>query len=238
MDGAPNFEEKFFVPVLKKPLSDEEFGQLAGARNTLLQLRGTRPKPLTDTKIITSWNGLAIRGLADSGRILDRPQDIERAIQAANFLKAQLRDSNGHLLRNFAEGKASLSAYLDDYAFFINGLIALHQATGDDQWQTLAKELIDIQIDLFWDETDGGFFFTSKDHEELIARSKQSIDGVQPSGNAVSAANLVYLGTSLNDTHYSSLAQRTVEFAAGAMAKRPGIAPQMDITLALLADEK
>ncbi|MEZ6115315.1 MAG: thioredoxin domain-containing protein [Pirellulaceae bacterium] len=234
--GQPNFEDHYYVPQLGEPISDERFAAFAADRKKLFEIRNQRIKPVTDPKIITSWNGLAIKGLADSGRLLKRSGDIEQAIRAAEFIHSQLRESDGKLRRTYAEGQAKFNAYLDDYAFYVQGLIGLHQATQDARWLQLAHELTDIQIADFWDETNGGFYFTSNGHEQLIARSKQSIDGVQPSGNSVSAANLLYLAKQTKDDKYRTYARRTVEFVAAAMKKRPGLAAQMDISLAKLVE--
>ncbi len=134
-----------------------------------------------------------IRGLADAGRIFKKQAYTQAAVRSADFVLGKMRDTNGHLLRNFAGGKANRLGYLDDYAYFVDGLIALDEATGDPRWLKLADELTADQIALFWDERAGGFFYTSTEHEQLIARSKLPIDGVTPSGNSVSVTNLLYL---------------------------------------------
>ena len=105
--------------------------QLEPLRLKLKAQRDRRERPLTDTKILTSWNGLMIRGMADTGRILKQKKYLTAAERAADFLNTHLRDSKGRLLRTHRKGTSKLNAYLDDYAFYIDGLIALHQATGD-----------------------------------------------------------------------------------------------------------
>ena len=138
-----------------------------------------------------------IRGFADAGRLLDEPKHVQAAARAAEFVLKNLQTPQGRLQRSFAQGQAHLNAYLDDYAFLVDGLLALHEATGEERWLLAADELTKTQIKLFWDQELGGFFFTSDDHEELLARSKDPVDSAQPSGNAVSASNLVYLGRTL-----------------------------------------
>jgi uncharacterized protein YyaL (SSP411 family) len=130
-------------------------------------------------------------------------------------------------LHTYGAGQAKLNAYLDDYAFFVDGLIALHEATNEARWLKASQELTDKQVELFWDETEGGFYFTSSDHEELLARSKDPVDSVTPSGNAVAASNLVYLSRASSNPEYLDRARRTVEAFAGFIAQNPGAMPRM-----------
>jgi uncharacterized protein YyaL (SSP411 family) len=233
----PNFEGKFYYPQLSVNRDDAAVGQsmsvdaleaqLRPMRETLLARRAERKRPLTDTKILTSWNGLMIRGLADAGRLLDRPEAIQRAAKAADFVLDNLRDADGHLSRTYSAGRARLNAYLDDYAFLVDGLIGLHLATGDARWLEAAGSLTEKQIDLFWDDALGGFFFTSKDHEQLIVRGKQVHGGPRPSGAAVAASNLVYLATAWNRPAYLDRAQQTINSASRQLNRYPSETPRM-----------
>ena len=244
-DGEPNFEEEFYVLQFPRPMKElaaehelsvtELRERLKPLREKLLKARGERTRPLTDSKLLTSWNGLAIRGLADAGRLCQNPAYTEAGEQAANFLLENLRGENGQLLRTYSQGQATLNAYLDDYAFLIDGLIGLYQATGNEDWLVKANELMEIQIDLFWDETHGSFFYTAKDHEKLIVRSKQMIDSARPSGNSVSAANLLFLGEQLDKPDYLAKARQTAENTARLMSRIPAIAPRMSIVIEELA---
>ncbi len=117
-------------------------------------------------------------------------------------------------------------AYVDDYAFLVSGLIALHRATGDQRLLKLAKEITDKQIELFWDESDGGFFFTSKDHPSLIARVKDPVDSAVPAGTSVTAENLLYLARELNDDSYRERLQANAVVARSAAPPRPVAAPR------------
>ncbi len=203
LEHEPNFEEKSFAlqparsleEVAARHMLNREqcLARLTPVCDKLLTARGERIRPLTDTKILTSWNGLMIRGLADAGRQLEEPRYLEAAEQAAEFVLAKLRTSDGRLLRTYGEGQAKLNAYLDDYAFLTDGLLALHRATQDEQWLLAAEQLTDKQLELFWDEAGHGFFFTSDDHETLLARAKQWTDNVLPAGNSMSAGNLLQL---------------------------------------------
>ncbi len=238
--GEPNFEGRY-IPLLARPLAATAKGrkvseadlqrQLAPIRAKLLTARQQRKRPLTDTKILSGWNGLMIRGYADAGRVWKNPDYLAAAIKAADFVSQKLRTADGRLLRSYAGGTAKLPGYLDDYAFFIDGLVALHQATGDRKWLAAAGQLMDQQIELFWDDRAGGFFFTSTEHEELIARSKIPTDGATPSGNSVSAANLIYLAGALDKPAYLDRAEKTISAVAGLMQDSPLVAPQMAAAL-------
>ena len=237
MDDKPNFEQHFYVPQFNQPWAklalalekdaDKLEEELAPIRRKLLAAREQRIRPLTDTKIITSWNGLMIRGMADAGRILKRPQTIEAAARAAQFLLTHLRTAEGRLQRTYRSGSAKLNGYLDDYAFLANGLIALHQATGDASWLHEANQLTTKQIELFWDDDGGGFFFTSHDHESLIARAKDPHDGALPSGNSVAVENLIYLARALDNPAYLDQAEEAILFASITLQRLPAAAPRM-----------
>ena len=234
--AGPNFEQHS-VLLLPRPLADaakknklspaELAARLAPIRQKLLAVREKRQRPLTDTKVLASWNGLMIRGLADSGRLLEKQEYIDRAVRAAEFALEKLRTPDGRLRHAYTAGEAKLNAYLDDYAFLVDGLIALHQATGDARWLEAAGKLTETEIELFWDDAEGGFYFTSSDHEELLARSKDPVDSVMPSGNAVAADNLVYLARALDKPAYLDRARRTVAAFAGFLAQNPAAMPRM-----------
>ncbi len=245
IDDEPNFEERH-VLLLPRPLKETatelsiQPEQLRKEINTLgqrlLQRRGERERPLRDTKVITSWNGLMIRGLADAGRLLDEPRYVDAAARAARFVLDSLRTPEGRLLRTWRDGTAKLNAYLDDYTFFVDGLIALHEATGEQAWLTAADELTQKQIALFHDERFGGFFFTSNDHEALLARSKDPVDSALPSGNALAASNLVYLAHALDDNEYLAHARRTTDAFQSMMQTSPTLFPNMARAVAALAE--
>lgn len=200
-------------------LSESELiGLLKDGKAKLFTEREKRIKPGLDDKILTSWNGLMIRSLADGGRVLKKPEYTQAATRAAEFLIAKLHDtSNGHLLRTYRQGKSKLHAYLVDYAFLVEGLLALHQATGDKKWLTEAQKLTDEQISLYWDKTRHGFYFTSHNHEELLARTQNGFDSVLPSGNSTSVRNLVRLAKRTGDAKYRTYAQQTLEAFAPQM---------------------
>jgi uncharacterized protein len=174
-----------------------------------------------DDKIITAWNGLMIGALARGGAILHRDDYIRAAEKAATFVLQQMRSPNGELLRIYRMGHASIPGYLEDYAYLANGLLALHEATGSDQWLDAARTLCDQQIRLFWDEESKGFYFTSPVHQALIARTRNALDGALPSSNAVSVRNLVRLANVTRDEHYRKLARQTLDAFAPELGKAP-----------------
>jgi uncharacterized protein YyaL (SSP411 family) len=246
LDAEPNFEEDYYAPQLSKTpaelaeqtgLSTAELEEaLVPLRAKLLAARDQRERPLTDTKILTSWNGLMIRGYADAGRLLQNEAYINTASRAADFVLAELRTDDGRLQRTYGQGKSALNAYLDDYAFLADGLIALHRASGDEKWLKTAEELTTKQMELFWDEKDGGFYFTSGDHETLLARGRDPIDGVEPSGNSVSAGNLVYLGKTLDKPEHLERAKQTIDAAAALLQQAPHAVPRMCVAYQALLE--
>ncbi|HAA51802.1 MAG TPA: thioredoxin, partial [Planctomycetaceae bacterium] len=206
------------VPLEQSIVDTGQTARVAQMHQKLLATRIKRKPPLLDDKVLTSWNGLMIRSLADGGRVLKKPEYTRAATRAAEFLIAKLRDnSKGHLLRTYRQGQSKLHAYLVDYAFLAEGLLALHQATGDEKWLTEARKLTDEQISLYWDKTRHGFYFTSHNHEELLARTQNGFDSVLPSGNSTSVRNLVRLAKRTGDAKYRTYAQQTLEAFAPQM---------------------
>ena len=238
INEAPNFEREYYAPQLKQTLTqtateismDEQQleSKLKPIREKLFKQREKRTRPLLDTKILTAWNGLMIRGFADAGRILEKPAYTDIAIKAANDVLTKAVKPDGRVLRTYTDSQAAkLNGYLIDYACLIDGLIALHRSTGDNQWLDHAKRIQDKQIELFWDKPSGGFFNVSSDHETLIARSKQMSDRAMPSGNSVASANLVYLSQALPDPSYREKARQTVLSASATLENYGFLIPRM-----------
>ncbi|HEY2894831.1 MAG TPA: thioredoxin domain-containing protein [Pirellulales bacterium] len=245
LDGEANFEERY-IPLLsgtlaetakERKISETELDdRLRPLRRKLLDARSKRARPLTDTKVLAGWNGLAIRGFADCGRVFKNERYVTAASRAADFVLKSMRDSDGRLLRVYAGSQAKTLGYLDDYAFLVDGLIALHQATGEPRWLEAAGELTDRQLELFWDERVGGFFYTSKLHEQLIARSKLAADNVTPSGNSVAAANLLYLANALGKPEFQARAEKCVQAAAPILEENPAAAVELAVSVAALVE--
>jgi uncharacterized protein len=196
-----NFEGKNILNVNPsvEPPSDE-------SRRKLFQVRERRIKPDRDEKIITAWNGLMLASFAEAGVVLGRADYTDAAWRNADFVLHKLT-RNGLLLRTYKDGVAKFNAYLEDYAFFSEGLVTLYETTGEFRWLKKAIELTDRMIEEFWDDEGAGFFFTGKSHENLIVRSKDYFDNAIPAGNSVAANVLLRLAILTNNERYRNLAQ-------------------------------
>jgi uncharacterized protein YyaL (SSP411 family) len=199
---AGNFEGKNIPNITSRAEITET---LAASKRKLFELREQRVKPDRDEKILTAWNGLMLASFAEAGIVLNRPDYTDAARRNAEFVLSNLR-RDGSLLRTWKDGVAKFNAYLEDYAFLIEGLVTLYETTGDFRWLTEALTLTEIMIAEFWDDDAGGFFFTGKSHESLIVRSKDYFDNATPSGNSVAALVLLRLATLLNKESYRHLA--------------------------------
>jgi uncharacterized protein YyaL (SSP411 family) len=191
---------------LVQATQDELEARIASWRGKLKEARARRVPPGLDDKILTSWNGLMIASLAKGARVLDEPRFAEAAAKAADFVLANLR-RDGRLLRTHRRGQSRLTAFLDDYAFFIEGLLNLYEATFEERWLREAAALADVAREHHLDREGGGFFFTAHDGEALIARTKSAADGALPSGNAVHAMNLLRQAVLLDRREDRALAE-------------------------------
>jgi hypothetical protein len=248
--GEPNFEAKFHILVLPRPLemaarqhqlTEKELeAKLAPLRQRLFELRSKRERPFLDTKVLTSWNGQMIAGFAAAGQALQEPKYVQAASKAADFVLRNLRTREGRLLRTYgaAPGEkpaAKLNAYLDDYAYLVHGLLDLHDASGDKRWLDEARTLTDTMIQWHADKP-GGFFYTSNDHEKLFARAKDQYDGAQPSGNSMAARNLVRLWIKTSEEKYREQAEKSFKAFAATMKTSPTSMTTMAEALALYLD--
>jgi uncharacterized protein len=229
LDREANFEGSWHLHVFRSitdiavELSlDEADAQqhLDAARVTLLQERSRRIWPGRDEKILTSWNGLAIAGLAAASRTLAECRYAEAAHRAALFLREQCwRD--GRLLAVHKDGQSRFPAYLDDYASLAWGLLELVQARWDTGIFNWAVELTEVMLQHFSDADAGGFYFTADDGEALILRPKTFADDATPAGNGVAARLLVRLGYLLGETRYLDAAEKTLRAAHAAIDRYP-----------------
>ena len=220
LDREPNFEGRFhlhaFAPLDAVPLQQADLSRLwNSARAKLLAARNLRIWPARDEKILTSWNALLIKGLAVAGRVLNRPDLIDAASAAVDFIHRKLwRD--GRLLATYKDGRAHLSAYFDDYAFLADALLELLQS----RWRTsdlhFARELLEVLLSRF-EDAEGGFYFTASDHERLIHRSKTFGDDSMPAGNGVAASVLCRMGYLVGEPRYLNAAERALKAGSTAM---------------------
>jgi uncharacterized protein YyaL (SSP411 family) len=177
---------------LKIPVAELE-KKILSARSKLFEVRERRIHPHKDDKILTDWNGLMIAALAQGAQIFEDEIYEDAAKGAAQFVMEAMRDPDGRLLHRYREGEAGIAANLDDYAFFIWGLLELYEATFDAQYLKWALDLNANMLEHFWDHLGGGLFFTPDDGEKLLVRKKELYDGALPSGNAIAMSNLLRL---------------------------------------------
>ena len=174
-------------------------------REKLFTIRKDRIHPQKDDKILTDWNGLMISALAKSASVLNSELYKDSAIAATDFILNNLRSPDGGLFKRYRNGESGLNGLIEDYSFFIWGLIEMYQLTFDTQYLEIAIELSDYQIKNFWDNDNFGFYFTPLSGEELIVRSKESYDGAIPSGNSVAAYNFIRLGRIISSSKYEKI---------------------------------
>jgi len=194
---------------------------LAEMRKALYDARAKRVWPGLDDKRLTSWNALAISALAEAGAMLDRPDYLDAARECAEFVLDTLSDESGRLLRTYKDGDARLNAYLEDHAFLLEALLTLYEATFEPRWFERARALADETIARFGDPERGGFFSTSADHEELIARRKEIGDHPIPSGNSASALGLLRLAALTGEREYERQAEGVFALFADTATKHP-----------------
>ncbi len=195
------------------------------ARTQLDTTRRSRPGPLRDEKILAAWNGLMISAFARAGFVLGSPGEIARARRAAEFvLERMVRDDR--LLRTYGNGQASHDAYLDDYACVIAGCLDLYEASGELRWLEEALRL-DGVLEKHYEDPAGGFFLTSDDHEQLLAREKPSYDGAEPSANSVQAMNLLRLHELTTSDRFRERADRLFVAFGGGLGSRPAALSEM-----------
>ncbi len=222
LDGEPNFEGRWHLVARGdyEALSATDRQRLDQSRATLLALRNLRTWPGRDDKVLTSWNALAIHGLADAARVLERPDLAAAAAAALDYLRAyHWRD--GRLLATSRAGVARLPAYLDDYAMLIDAILALATVQFRAADLAFAVQLADALLERFEDQANGGFFFTAHDHEALIHRSRVFADDAMPAGNAIAAQVLLKLGCLLGEPRYLLAAERTLRAAWGPLSEQP-----------------
>jgi len=193
---------------------------LEEGRRKLLTEREKRIRPNRDEKILTSWNGLMISGFTDGFRSTGKEEYLQGAKEAAGFILEEMM-KDGHLMRVFSKGQCRGKGYSEDYAFIIQALIDLYEATFDIVWLRKAYDLNKEMIRQFWDESQGGFFFSGKENESLIAQSKHPYDNVLPSSNSVAVFNLVRLGYLTGEEALKKRAEQILHLFYGLLSEHP-----------------
>jgi uncharacterized protein len=217
---AGNFEGKS-IPHLAGGASEPKPDGLAEARQALYEARSERVRPGLDDKRLTAWNALMLGALAEVGAVLEREDYLDAARGCAELILRDLRDDAGRLLRTYKDGEGRLNAYLEDHAFLLEALLTLYEATFEPRWFEEARALADTTIARFGDPERGGFFSTSDDHEELIARRKEIGDHPIPSGNSAAALGLLRLEALSGERTYGEWAEGVLRLFAKAAPRQP-----------------
>ena len=214
------------VHELRKALDDD--------RAKLFAVRALRIPPAKDTKVLVAWNGMMIGPLAEGARILREPRYLKAAENASAFILDHMRQTDGRLFHGYKDGQAKINAFLDDYACLIDGLTRLFEVTGQPRWITSALELADVMIAEFADTERGGFFFTGRNHETLIARQKDVYDNATPSGNGMAATALLRLSALTGLSHFEDVGRETLQSLGTVLTQAPTAAGQSLIALDFL----
>jgi uncharacterized protein YyaL (SSP411 family) len=233
---APPVDGTFYV-LTRPEAAETTDARVAEVRQTLFTYRSKRSRPFLDDKVVTAWNGQMIAAYAVAGRVLGQPKYTETAAKAGTFLLTNLCGADGRLFRCYAApagqpARASVAAYLDDYACLIDGLLRLHDTTGETRWLKEARKLADVMIQLYGDEG-GGFCLTANDQENLFARTMPMQDAAQPSGNGVAVRDLLRLADKTGEAKYREIAARVLRTFMADLEQTPAAMP----TIALAVDE-
>ena len=204
---------------------------LANARRILYDARALRRPPMRDEKIITAWNGLMISAFAQAGWMLDEARYIALATRAARFVLEEMRADDGSLLRTYPAQKKGASSFLDDYAFMVEACLDLYQASGDLVWLKRAAALQSDQDLRYLDPGAGSYFLTPGDGEQLLVREKPTYDGAIPSGNSITANNLLRLHDLTGDAKWRDRAERLFVSLGALVARSPAAFPSLLVAL-------
>jgi len=203
------------------------------AKRGLYEVRSRRPPPLRDDKILASWNGLTLSAFARAAWVLGDATYRDVALTLAEFLTTRLRDAEGRMLRSFNEGRASTRGFLDDHAFVVQGLIDLFECTFAPRWLDLAVE-IQAQLDAHHHNPATGAYFTApSDGEPLITRHQPEYDGAEPSGNSVTACNLLRLAAYMDSDDLRERALGMFRAQSEAIERTPMTVPKLLVALEL-----
>jgi uncharacterized protein YyaL (SSP411 family) len=209
--------------------SEEEIAKvLAQSRQKLFAIRAQRARPHLDDKIIAAWNGLMISAFARAAQVLDDPRYLEVATRATNFLRSDLYDSSGKILyRSYRKGRSNIEGFADDYAFVVQGLLDLYEASFDIEWLKLAIELQQTQDRLFFDEKNGGYFSNSGRDKSVFVRMKDDNDGAEPAASSIAALNLLRLWQIYDNPKMAERAKKTIDAFSTILSQFPTGMPQM-----------
>jgi uncharacterized protein YyaL (SSP411 family) len=211
------------ILFLNEELSPEDLLLFEPIRKILLAHRTKRVHPFKDDKILTDWNGLMIASLARAGRVFRNQFFISSAERSAKFIIDNLLPSENKLLHRYREGNSSLDAHIDDYSFFVSGLIELYESTFNPTYLERAIKLTNHAISEFWDPEQGGFYFTGANSELILTRTKEYYDGAIPSGNSVFITNFLHLSRITGNIDYENRANQLLFSFSGSLDQVPYI---------------
>jgi len=228
---AGNFEGKNILHVQRSPAAvarvtglpiDRVEAIAARGRRILFEARSRRPAPALDDKVLTAWNGMALRAFALAAVVLDRDDYRATAVRCAEFVLRELRRADGELLRTWKDGRAGATlAFLEDYALLADGLLALYEATFEPRWLLEARALADTLLERFWDDEIRGFYDTSAAHETLVVRPRDTGDNATPCGSSAAADVLLRLALIFDEARYRERALAVLEAMAPFMQRYP-----------------
>ncbi len=239
LEGQPHFEGRYIPHIKDDPeeirketgLDKEAFeARISEIKQTLYIERQKKEPPFTDTKILTAWNGMMISAFAKAGLVLGEKKYIEAGKTAAEFILASLV-KDGILYRSFKDGNVRNNAYLDDYAFLVQGFIDLYEATGETKWLTNAIHYTEMMVELFEDKTTGGFFMTSAAHDKLPAREKPCLDNATPAPNAIAVLNLLRLHSFTDDKKLFEHAEKALTAFSKITVQNPAACSEIAMAL-------
>jgi uncharacterized protein YyaL (SSP411 family) len=210
--GAVATREGVKLEALRELLQD--------ARQILLEARKLREPPFRDEKILASWNGMAIRALAEAGGALNQPRFLEAAVSGLDFLLGSMREGD-RLRRSYKDGTARIDAFLEDYGGVGNAILSVYEATLEPRWLKEAAWITERVVDLFWDDNDGIFHDGPKDGEVLTVRARDLMDNATPSGNSLAVELLIRSAHLFGEEHHRDIANRVLDREAGLMARFP-----------------
>jgi hypothetical protein len=206
-------EDQGIRPQQLKPLLSE-------CRTKLLSHRAQRAAPFRDEKVLTSWNGMVLRALAEAGAVLDRPDYLTAAREGCAFILDRMRPE-GRLLHTHKDGTSKIDGFLEDYGAVGNALLSLHSATLEARWLNEARWTVERMLTLFWDEGDGLFWDTAVDGEQLVIRPRDITDNATPSGNSLAVELLLRAGHTIGERSWIDKAKRVIDRELGAMERFP-----------------
>src|SRR3984893_3475050 len=216
-----NWEEKNIINRSKmaERANDETERDLAAARTLWLQAREHRVRPGWDDKVLADWNGLMISAMSNAGVCCERPQWIDTARRAFDFVRGEMTGADGRLLHGWRAGRARHPANVDDYANLCRAALALHEATGEEGFLSQARNWVAVLDRHYWDEAGGGYFFAAKDTEGLIARAKTAADSAVPAGNGTLVGVLTRLAILTGEEAHRRHAEAIVETFSGEVTR-------------------